>query len=555
MLGIDEWFTLLPNSNGEEHPILTENNHSIHDIRQFEIARLGQMAICIPDLKSFMFEVAKLVQKNLNTEYVSILKLSEDQTKLTGIEGVGWKEGAIGNILVDVDFSSQAGYTLINKKPVIVENFKAEKRFIASKLFREHEIVSGICIVISGKMRPFGILGAYSKDPLKFTHDDISFLSSVSFILSSAIIQQNSISKLKEEEEKYRILMEYASDAIIIFDQKGTILDANTRVSEMTKFSKQELLSMNITNLFLEVDLEKTPIKFQEVLDGKQIILERNLQRKDGTKIIIEISSRLLPNETIQGIYRDITLRKETEESFRNIQKMEAIERVSGSLAHDFNNYLNVLNGFIKKMSSSLHDRDFDSAVHDLNQIQKITTRASSISREFLRSSKDVYNDARIINVNDLITELDESIAILLGDKISVVYELSATKLYVKSNISQLQQSLINLVINSRDAIKDKGIITIKTFTYSLASTYRNFAFNAQPGDYVAISIIDAGSGMTDKVKAHLFEPFFTTKERKGTGLGLSSIYGFVREVNGFITVSSEPGYGTTITVYLIRVS
>ena len=555
MLGIDEWFTLLPNSNGEEHPILTENNHSIHDIRQFEIARLGQMAICIPDLKSFMFEVAKLVQKNLNTEYVSILKLSEDQTKLTGIEGVGWKEGAIGNILVDVDFSSQAGYTLINKKPVIVENFKAEKRFIASKLFREHEIVSGICIVISGKMRPFGILGAYSKDPLKFTHDDISFLSSVSFILSSAIIQQNSISKLKEEEEKYRILMEYASDAIIIFDQKGTILDANTRVSEMTKFSKQELLSMNITNLFLEVDLEKTPIKFQEVLDGKQIILERNLQRKDGTKIIIEISSRLLPNETIQGIYRDITLRKETEESFRNIQKMEAIERVSGSLAHDFNNYLNVLNGFIKKMSSSLHDRDFDSAVHDLNQIQKITTRASSISREFLRSSKDVYNDARIINVNDLITELDESIAILLGDKISVVYELSATKLYVKSNISQLQQSLINLVINSRDAIKDKGIITIKTFTYSLASTYRNFAFNAQPGDYVAISIIDTGSGMTDKVKAHLFEPFFTTKERKGTGLGLSSIYGFVREVNGFITVSSEPGYGTTITVYLIRVS
>ena len=232
---------------------------------------------------------------------------------------------------------------------------------------------------------------------------------------------------------------------------------------------------------------------------------------------------------------------------------MQAIERVSGNLAHDFNNYLSIITGYIKKLSSSLNDNNFEASQYDLNQIQKIINRASSIIGEFLRSNRDVFTEKKVINVNDHISELDEPMVILLGYKISLVYDLNPELYYVNININQLQQSLLNLVINSKDAIIDRGTISIKTYNYSLTNTYRNFAFDAQPGDYVAISIIDTGSGMNKDVKTHIFEPYFTTKENKGTGLGLSSIYGFIRKENGFITVLSEVGIGTTITLFLTR--
>ena len=196
---------MLPNkesNNGEELPLILEDNHFIKDKRQFEIARLGQKAIYITDINSFLFDVVNIVQKSLNIDYVTILKLSGDQTKLKMIQGVGWKEGTIGNISIDVDFTTQAGYTLTKKKPIIVENFNNETRFSAPKLFRDHNVVSGLSIIILGKKKPFGVLGAHSKQPIKFTQDDLNFLLSVSFILTSIIIQQEVISNLKEEEEK-----------------------------------------------------------------------------------------------------------------------------------------------------------------------------------------------------------------------------------------------------------------------------------------------------------------------------------------------------------------
>lgn len=531
----------------------TEKNHSIHDKRQFEIAKLGEKAIYLSDLQSLISEVVKIVQDCLNTDYVQILKLTDDQTKLKLIDGVGWKDGMIGITKFDVDSSFQEGFTLINKRPVIIENFNSETRFQSQKIFVNYEVLSSITVLITGKTRPFGILGVYSKESMKFSNDDINFLLSVSFILSSTLLQQEYISKLKEEEEKSRILMEYASDAIVNFDQKGKILNVNTKVCEMTKFSKEELKGKNIQELFFKEDLEKNPIKFQEIKEGKHVLLERNLQTKDRIKVPIEISSTLLPNGTIQGIYRDITIRKEKEELSRNVQKMEAIERVAESLAHDFNNYLTIINSYSEKLAESITKNNLENSFHDLNQIKKITKRASSLSRELIRSNETGYRDTKVINVNDLITELDESIVILLGDRASIEYNISPDLFNVNVNVNQLQQSLLNLVINSKDAIKNKGSITIRTYNYTLRDTYRNFAFNAQPGEYVAISIIDTGTGMTDHVKTHLFEPYFTTKESKGNGLGLSSIYGFFREINGFIKVSSVEGIGTTITLFLKR--
>lgn len=543
----------IDNYNGEI-PLPTEVNHLINDKRQFEIAKLGQMAISITDIDSFMQNVINIIKKSFRIEFVGILELSQDQTKLKLIQGTGWGEELIGNFLVEVNCSTQAGYTLFNNKPIIVENFTEEKRFGAHKLFVDLNIQSGVSIVINGKIRPFGLLGVHSQRPMKFTVDDINFLSSVSNILSFALIQQEYLSKLKEEEEKHQIFMEYASDAMVIFDQKGKILDVNTKACEMTKFTKEELLNKKIGQLFNEYELKKVPIKFQEVERGEHVILERNLQTKIGTTIRIEISSTLLPNGTIQGIYRDITNRKETEEFMRNFQKMEAIERVSASLAHDFTNYLSVINGYTEKILVSLSKRDVDEIFQDVEQIQKIINRSTSLTREVSKFGSKSNDTLEVVNINDLLRELDEPMSILVGSSIILTLDLAPDLQLIEINMNHFHQIMINLIINSRDAITSGGSININTFNYSLSNFYNNYAFNARPGEYIALSISDTGVGMSDGVKAHLFEPFFTTKQDKGTGMGLSSIYGFMKKYDGFISVKSVLGKGTSITIFFPQV-
>ncbi len=521
-----------------------------YDNRQIELAKLQQIATSISDTKSFMTEVVNIIQRVFNTDFVKILQFTEAKSKLKLIEGIGWNKDVNDDIIVDGNYLSQVMKTLVDKKPIIVENYDNEKRFQIPRLFQEYGIKSGMTIIISGKKKPFGILGVHSRKPKKFTPDDNNFLSSVSFIVSSVVMQQEFITSLKEEEEKYRILMEYASDAIIIFDQQGKILNVNTKISKMTKYSKEELLNKNIKDLFYEKDLTTVPIKFREVLRGENVILERNLKTKEGTGITIEISSTLLPNGTIQGIYRDISVRKETEELMRNIEKMEALERVSVSLAHDFNNYLSVINGYTEKMLLSFPNKDLDEIFQDLEQIQKIIKRSSSLTREILKFSTITGDKLELVNINDSISELDEIITILSGKLITVTYEFGPALYLIEINVNQFQQLLINLVINSKDAINTSGSITIKTYNYSLEKTYKNYAFNAQPGDYVALSISDTGSGLSEEVKNHIFEPFFTTKQEKGTGLGLFSIYRFMIKYNGFISVKTELGKGTEFTLF-----
>lgn len=535
----------------EKKILLNRGDDFVNDSRQFEIAKLGQLAISTTDLELFMEEVVNLVHRSLGTEFVKILKLTDDQTKLKLIKGVGWKGGVVGNAYVMVDYTSQAGYTLINKQSVIVRNFKDETRFLAPQILVDHNIVSGISITIPGEEKPFGILGAHSTHEMNFTTDDVSFLHSVSYILSSFITHQEAYNKLREEEAKYRILMEYASDAIFIFDKAGTILDVNSKACEMTLYDKTDLLQKNITGLYRKKDLEKFPLKIEAVNTGKEIFIERKLVRKDGSTVYVEVGSTLLPNNTIQGIYRDITSRKENEKLMRNIQKMEALGRFSGGLAHDFNNYLTVISGYSDKLIQMAEEINFNDLVSDLERIKKTSEKASVLTKELLGFSRKEFDNAKVISVNLFIQDLQETILSFLGESITFKLQLHPTNLLVNINPDRLQQSLLNLIINAKDAINTTGKITISTSTYHLDKDYENYAFDAKPGDYVTLSVKDTGKGMSDAVKDHLFEPFYTTKKDRGTGLGLTTIYKFIQQFNGYIIVDSLEGKGTTITLFL----
>lgn len=539
------------------NPILNKKDHFIDDERQFDIAQLSQKALVSTDLQSFMREVVDTVSKALQTEFVEILEIIPDEQLLKLIHGVGWEDGLVGNTFVSMDKLSQGGFTLLSHKPVIVKDFKKEERFRPSELLTSHNIVSGITVQIpyTDKL-PFGVLGAFTTKEIEFTNNDINFLHSASYILSSAIIQDETIKKSNEEEEKYEILLEYASDPIFITTKTGKILRVNSKTCEITGYTKEELEKLNIADIYPREDLITSPLAINEILTKDNVLIERRLLRKDGKVVPVENNVNLLPDGTFLGISRVITKRLETEEVYRNVIKMEAISRVIGGIAHDFNNYLTVISGYADRLAKN---KDFDLTTEDIekeaNQIKNTSQKASNLIKQFMSLKRKTHNEAKILNINQLILEMKQTVDSFLGKRIRLVTDLDQRIPNVKVNQDQLEQAILHLIINAKDAMKrKKGKITIRTFLYELKTKFEPYAFNALPGKYIGIEIKDTGAGMSNEVLAHLFEPFYTTKGKEdGMGLGLATIYAFVKEYGGFVNIQSTLNQGTEVTLYLLK--
>lgn len=295
------------NIYNEKEVYLREEYHLVNEIeKQFAIAKIGQNALTIENLHEFMQEVTLQISQILNIELVNILQYNPDESKFELIAGVGWKENYVGTAYIGIDHDSQTRYPLLHKRPIIVKDFKEENRFKSPDLLTDHNVRSGISITIPGKDRPFGILGAHSTFPREYTQADENFLHSLSIILSSTISNYEILAKLRLEKEKYKTLMENASDGIFIADKNGKCIEVNSKACELTQYSKEELLTKNIRDLLHPDELDK-PLRIEEILEAKTIISERKLLKKDGSYFIADISAKILPNGSLQGIVRDIT--------------------------------------------------------------------------------------------------------------------------------------------------------------------------------------------------------------------------------------------------------
>ena len=429
-------------TNKRSGTTLTKEHHYITDERQFDIAVLGQKAIASKNLLEFINEFLILVSVSLGTEYVKILKLTDDNKRLKLIYGIGWKKGTVGSAYVEVDYTSQAGYTLINKKPIIVEDFEKEDRFTPPPLLKDHDVLSGMSIAIPGLNGTFGILGVHSKRKIKFSVNDVNFFHSASHILSSKIVQQESLDILSNEEKKYRILMEYASDAILIADLDGKLLEVNAKACELTQYKKEELLGKNVSILYIPEELKENPLRIGQLPKGYNEIIERNIVRKDHSSVPVEISLTLLPNNSVQAIFRDISVRKETETYLRNFKKMEAISRLSGEIAHDFNNYLTIIHNDAEKILSSDNIQN-EEALKDAQNIKKTTEKASTLIKELLSFSRRKQFQKTMVDVNNIIKELKKSLISIIGEKIELQLDLQKNLRSIKLDSDQLQQSII----------------------------------------------------------------------------------------------------------------
>jgi two-component system cell cycle sensor histidine kinase/response regulator CckA len=249
---------------------------------------------------------------------------------------------------------------------------------------------------------------------------------------------------------------------------------------------------------------------------------------------------------------RDVTREVQLEEQFQQAQKMEALGRLAGGIAHDFNNLLTVIHLSTRLLERQL--RPEDPLWEHVQRVRQTGDRAAKLTKQLLSFSRREVIDPHVVSVNRIVGDLERMLQRIIGEDVQLVTDLQEELWAVRADPAQMEQVVMNLVVNARDAMPHGGTLTIKTRNVTLSPAYVAFHVDAEPGEHVLLSVVDTGEGMDVTVKAHLFEPFFTTKQRgQGTGLGLSTVFGIVKQNRGHIRVESEPGQGTVFHIYLPR--
>jgi PAS domain S-box-containing protein len=372
-------------------------------------------------------------------------------------------------------------------------------------------------------------------------------------VLRYAIERKRAEEALREREAYYRTILEHIGDAVFIAAPDSRYLDVNPRACELTGYSREELLRLRISDTYAAEERAAAAALVSEVATGRPVVLERSLVRKDGTVLTVESNARRLPDGRLLGAVRDITERKKLEDQLRQAQKLEAVGRLAGGVAHDFNNVLTAIFGYVDLV---LEDVPAGSPPRqDLEEIRKAAERAAGLTRQLLAFSRQQVLQPVVLNVTDVVQDIDKMVRRLVGEDVAVRLNLASDVGNVRTDPGQLQQVIMNLVVNARDAMPTGGKLLIETDNADLTEQYAELHQPVTPGRYVMLAVSDTGTGMTAETRARIFEPFFTTKEKgRGTGLGLSTVYGIVKQSGGYIWVYSEPGRGTTFKIYLPRV-
>jgi PAS domain S-box-containing protein len=362
--------------------------------------------------------------------------------------------------------------------------------------------------------------------------------------------------QLQESEERYRRFFLEDLSADFVADNEGTILACNHSFVNTFGFdSIQDAAESSLGDLF--PDSRRWEEFWRALREKKKLVLhEMDLKRKDGKNI--NLLANVVADEDgdgeigeIKGYLIDISKRKELEQQLRQSQKMEAIGRLAGGVAHDFNNILTVIMGY----SSMLREKskntgsDLQQEVHGIEDAAK---RASSLTRQLLAFSRRQVLRPETVNLNELVRNIKKMIRRLISEEIDMRLTLQAEEDAVYIDPGQIEQVLMNLAVNARDAMQGSGTLTIETFDTRVNSPVYSRMGEVPHGDYVCLRVKDTGAGIDKSTQGMMFEPFFTTKsEEKGTGLGLSTVYGIVKQSNGYVSVSSEIGKGTCFTIYL----
>jgi two-component system, cell cycle sensor histidine kinase and response regulator CckA len=360
---------------------------------------------------------------------------------------------------------------------------------------------------------------------------------------------------LRESEARYRLITENANDIISLLDQEGAILYLSPSAQLLLGYEPSELLGRLIFDLIHPEDLDQVRVQWARLDARQRVQLTYRVRHSNGSWRWFDAQGSLSEQQGGRFavvVSRDITERRQLEAQLFQSQKLEAIGQLAGGLAHDFNNLLVVISGCAELASAELAPTD--SAQIELNEIQKAAMRAAGLTRQLLTFARRQIREPEPLNLNDLIRDIDRMLRRLFREDITLVSALDPDLWHIWADRGQIEQIIVNLTVNARDAMPQGGLLTITTANIVLgqADVAPNTAL--APGQYVRLSIADTGVGMNEEIQRHAFEPFFTTKgPGYGTGLGLATCYGIVKQHGGSIHLSSQVGQGATVCVYLPR--
>jgi len=364
------------------------------------------------------------------------------------------------------------------------------------------------------------------------------------------------ITKRRRLEEAFRDLFFYAPIGIFIVQNRKFKM-VNPGFLKITGYNEDELLGKDCLTLATNEFKEKIRVNAIQMLKGKRSSpYEYQFQTREGEiKWAMESVTTTSFNgkKSTIGYFMDITERRRLEDQLARSQKMEAIGILAGGIAHDFNNLLTALLGYGELMKMDLDRKD--PHYYYTEEIMKTATRGSNLTQQLLAFSRKQILQPRVISINDLVGNMERLLRRLIGEDIELVTKIDPDLGAVRADKGQIEQIIMNLAINARDAMPHGGKLTIETADAFLDETYEQRHLEVKPGPYVMLAVSDNGMGMDLDTQSHIFEPFFTTKRMgQGTGLGLATVYGIVRQSGGYIWVYSEPGQGTTFKIYLPRV-
>ena len=402
------------------------------------------------------------------------------------------------------------------------------------------------------------VVQTYSKN-IRYGERDKEILTFVARQLASAVEIKRNEQALRRSEARYRSLVQSSVYGIYRSSLEGRFLDMNPALITMLGYesAEQVLLLDPEKDVFAHAE-EHTHLIEEFRRSGRLDGIEVKWRRRDGSFITVRISGRAVssadePADVLEAIAEDVTDRRALEDQFRQAQKMEAVGRLAGGVAHDFNNLLMVIGGYAEVILAKLDVKD---PLHEKGRaIQQAADRATTLTRQLLAFSRKQLLELKVVDVNAIVEDMERLLRPLIGENVELATVLDPSAGHTRADAGQLEQVLMNLVVNAKDAMPTGGRLTIYTQNIALDESHRRGQTFIRPGNYVMLSVSDTGMGMNKETQSRIFEPFFTTKEKgKGTGLGLSTVYGIVKQSGGYVMVQSEEARGTTFQIYLPRV-
>ena len=364
--------------------------------------------------------------------------------------------------------------------------------------------------------------------------------------------RRRAVLAMRESEERLRLIFDHVSDALFIADDSGRIIDANPAACALTSQSLETIQTLTMSQVLPESSpLDAAEDSVTSSSDSSGITSRRN--GHSDNRVLDVRSAAFAPGVLVYTV-RDLTRQRKLEDQLVQAQKMEAVGQLAGGVAHDFNNLLTVIMSYSSMLLADMGANDATRG--DIQEISDAAQRAAALTRQLLAFSRKQVLQIRAVNVNAVVVDVERMLRRLIGEDILLTTHLDPDLALINADPGQLEQVLINLAVNARDAMPGGGDLTITTDNAELSEEHRERHLGAAAGKYVMLAVTDTGSGMTKEVQQRLFEPFYTTKGvGKGTGLGLATVHGIVKQCGGDVYVYSEIGHGTTFKVYFPRLA